>query len=93
MCRFPIYGKEMPDSCPDLDHFGSGSIALQRMIVQEAGQKILLLPAWPARWDVDFKLHLAYGTVITGTVKNGELKQWDIQPESRRKDVTVCQAQ
>ena len=32
--------------------------ALQRMLVQEAGGKILLLPAWPADWDADFKLHL-----------------------------------
>ena len=36
-------------------------IALQRMLVQEAGDKILLLPAWPADWDVDFKLRLAHG--------------------------------
>ena len=58
MCRFPLYGREGPDSCPDFDHFGAGSVALQRMLVQEAGDKILLLPAWPADWDADFKLHL-----------------------------------
>lgn len=74
MCRFPLFGHEMPDSCPDFDHFGSGSIALQKMIVQEAGEKIFLLPAWPTRWDVDFKPHLAHGAVITGTVKEGILK-------------------
>ena len=58
MCRFPLYGREGPDSCPDLDHFGAGSVALQRMLVQEAGDKIHLLPAWPADWDADFQLHL-----------------------------------
>ena len=42
-CRFPIYGKEGPDSCPDFDHFGSGSIAFQRMLVQETPEKIYLL--------------------------------------------------
>jgi len=93
MCRFPLYGREGPDSCPDFDHFGAGSVALQRMLVQEAGQKILLLPAWPADWDVDFKLHLSRRTVLTGTVKDGKLTAWDIQPASRKKDVTVCQPQ
>ena len=93
MCRFPLYGREGPDSCPDFDHFGAGSVALQRMLVQEAGDKILLLPAWPADWDADFKLHLMRRTVLSGTVKDGKLVAWDIQPPSRRKDVVVCQPQ
>ena len=92
-CRFPLYGSAGPDSCPDLDHFGSGSTALQRMLVQEVGDKILLLPAWPANWDADFKLHLSKNTVITGNVKNGKLKDWNIKPGSRKKDVTVFQPQ
>ena len=93
MCRFPLYGREGPDSCPDFDHFGAGAVALQRMIVQEAGDKILLLPAWPADWDADFKLHLARGTVLTGTVKDGKLAGWDIVPASRRPDVVLCAPQ
>jgi hypothetical protein len=93
MCRFPLYGKEGPDSCPDFDHFGAGSVALQRMLVQEAGDKVFLLPAWPADWDADFKLHLARRTVLCGTVKDGKLTAWDIQPPSRKKDVTICQPQ
>ncbi len=93
MCRFPLYGREHPDSCPDFDHFGSGSTALQRMLVQEAEGKILLLPAWPADWDTDFKLHLENRTTISGTVVNGELIKWNIQPSSRKKDVVVCKPQ
>ncbi|HXP63555.1 MAG TPA: LamG-like jellyroll fold domain-containing protein, partial [Dongiaceae bacterium] len=93
MCRFPLYGKEGPDSCPDFDHFGAGSMALERMLAQEAGRKILLLPAWPADWDVDFKLHLRRGAVLTGIVKDGRLRSWDIVPSSRKEDVTVCQLQ
>jgi alpha-L-fucosidase 2 len=89
MCRFPLYGREGPDSCPDFDHFGAGSIALQRMIVQEAGGKILLLPAWPAGWDADFKLCLTRGAVLTGSVKDGTLAAWDVQPASRKQDVVV----
>ena len=92
-CRFPLYGSEGPDSCPDFDHFGSGSTALQRMLVQEAGNKILLLPAWPAAWDADFKLHVARNTVIQGTVKDGALTQWSINPAARRSDVVVYRPQ
>jgi hypothetical protein len=89
LCRFPLYGSEGPDSCPDFDHFGSGAVALQRMLIQEMGDKILLLPAWPANWDADFRLHVARNTVIYGTVKAGELKEWSIEPASRRRDVIV----
>jgi hypothetical protein len=93
MCRFPLYGREYPDSCPDLDHFGSGATALQRMLVQEANSKIVLLPAWPAAWDVDFKLHLSQGTIIEGSVADGELTRWKIEPASRAADVTVLHPQ
>jgi len=93
MCRFPLSGKEGPDSCPDFDHFGAGSIALQRMLVQETRGKIVLLPAWPSTWDADFKLHLSRGTVVSGTVREGTLSSWEIEPPSRRKDVSICQPQ
>ncbi len=88
-----MYGSEGPDSCPDLDHFGVGSIALQRMLVQEAKGKILLLPAWPKEWDVDFKLHLSEKTTIQGKVQNGKLMAWSISPKSRKNDVVIYQAQ
>jgi alpha-L-fucosidase 2 len=93
LCRFPLYGKEGPDSCPDLDHFGAGSTALQKMLVQETGEKILLLPAWPATWDVDFKLHLSGNAILTGTVKDGKLLKWEITPDTRKNDVVVYQPQ
>ena len=92
-CRFPLYGSQSPDSCPDFDHFGSGSTALQRMLVQEVDDKILLLPAWPADWDTDFKLRLKHGAVITGMVKNGKLVSWDIKPASKRSQVIVYEPQ
>jgi len=88
--RMPLYGNEVTDGIPDWDHFGSGSIALQRMLAQEGNGKIYLLPAWPSEWDVDFKLHLSGGTVLTGTVKDGKLEKWDITPAARKRDVVVC---
>jgi alpha-L-fucosidase 2 len=93
MCRFPMYGREGPDSCPDFDHFGAGSVALQRMIVQEAGGRIFLLPAWPADWDLDFKLHVSGSAVLAGSVKDGKLRRWDITPARRKQDVIVGQPQ
>ena len=92
-CRFPLYGSAGPDSCPDFDHFGAGSTALQRMLVQEAAGKILLLPAWPTDWDADFKLHLENSTTITGKVIGGKLTNWTIEPASRKKDVVIHQPQ
>jgi len=74
-----------------LDHFGSGSLALQRMLAQEGNGKIYLLPAWPGEWDADFKVHLSQGVVITGTVKEGKLTQWDITPKTRKADVILCE--
>ena len=93
MCRFPMYGKEMPDSCPDFDHFGSGSIALQRMLMQEANGKILLLPAWPKEWDVYFKLHAAGGTVVEARVRDGKITDLKVTPENRRKKIVTCPIQ
>ncbi len=92
-CRFPLYGSAGPDSCPDFDHFGAGSTALQRMLVQEAAGKILLLPAWPGDWDADFKLHLEKSTVISGKVINGKLTDWTVEPAARKKDVVVYKPQ
>lgn len=79
-CRFPMFGRENPDSCPDFDHFGVGSIALQRMLVQESSEQILLFPAWPASWDVDFKLYVT-GGIIQGVWKNGQLKSLKVSPQ------------
>lgn len=92
-CRFPMYGSAGPDSCPDFDHFGSGGVALQRMLVQEAGGKILLLPAWPVDWDADFKLHVAKRTTISGSVVDGRLADWSIEPAQRKTDVVVYEPQ
>lgn len=93
MCRFSWYGHEGPDFCPDFDLCSFGATALQRMLVQEAGGKVLLLPAWPADWDVDFKLHLTGGAVLTGVVKDGKLLRWDLNPSTRKMEVVVCQPQ
>ena len=92
--RFPLFSDQNNDELPDFDHFGSGSVALQRMLVQESSDgKIYLLPAWPAKWDANFKLHLTRGEIIRGVVKDGKLQQWKIEPENRKDAVVVCTPQ
>jgi alpha-L-fucosidase 2 len=89
MVRFPMFGREGPDSCPDFDHFGSGATALQRMLLQEEQVRILLLPAWPKDWDVNFKLHAMQNTTVEGEVKDGKIIRIKVSPESRRKDLVL----
>jgi hypothetical protein len=88
--RFPLYGQYFADGLPNFPHTGAAATALHRMLVQKAGQKIVLLPAWPKTWDADFKLHLSHETLVYGQVKEGQLVGWSIQPEERRKDVVVA---
>ena len=68
---------------------GSGMITLQLMAMQCDGQHIRLLPAWPADWTADFKLHAPYQTTVEGHVENGKITNLKVTPESRAKDVIV----
>jgi len=87
--RFPAFWGPNYDWIPDQDHGGILLKALQAMLMQTDGQKIYLLPAWPKKWDVDFKLHAPGNTVIEGVVTNGKLVKMTITPRSRSKDVIV----
>ena len=78
------------DWVPDFDHGSVTQLALQTMLVQSVGEKILLFPAWPAeRWDVTFRLHLPRQTVVEGELKDGRLLRLAVTPEERRRDVVV----
>jgi len=88
-CRFPVYGSQGPDSCPDFDHFGAGTTALQRMLIQYDQDKILLFPAWPTEWDVEFKLHAPLNTVIEAAMNNGKIEIISVTPASRKADIIV----
>jgi hypothetical protein len=64
-------------------------IGLQEMLMQTIGNQILLFPAWPKDWDVDFKLNAPYTTVVEGKLKDGALIELKVSPEERRKDVII----
>jgi hypothetical protein len=61
------------------------------MLLQSQGEKIYLLPAWPADWDVSFKLHAPYRTVIECVVRDGILQELQVTPAERRRDVVFVQ--
>ncbi|MCU7552573.1 DUF5703 domain-containing protein [Chitinophagaceae bacterium LB-8] len=91
--RFPGFFGPNYDWTPDQDHPTSLMIALQRMIMQCENNKIVLMPAWPADWNVHFKLNAPSGTVISGFVQDQKLTQWDIYPLDRKKDVEIRNCQ
>jgi len=90
LARFKGFWGPNYDWLPDLDHGSVSQLALQSMLVQTVGEKILLFPAWPAeRWNVTFKLHVAGQTTIEGELKDGRLVTLAVTPEERRRDVSV----
>uniref|UniRef100_A0A7V5CTI7 DUF5703 domain-containing protein n=1 Tax=Acidobacterium capsulatum TaxID=33075 RepID=A0A7V5CTI7_9BACT len=87
--RFQWFWQPGHDWIPDLDNGGSGMITLEEMLLQPDGRKLLLLPAWPANWSADFKLHAPFETTVEGRVVQGQLVQLTVSPKSRAKDVVV----
>jgi hypothetical protein len=86
--RFPAFWGPNYDWVPDQDHGGVNMRALQNMLIQTEGEKILLFPAWPKKWNVEFKLHAPENTTIEGTLKNGKLTGLKVTPKHREKDIT-----
>lgn len=87
--RFPAFWGPNADWIPDQDHGSVALTALQRMLLQVEGKKILLFPAWPADWNVSFKLHAPHGTTVEGRYVDGKLEQLIVTPDHRRGDVEV----
>lgn len=92
--RFPVFKGPNFDWAPDMNHFGSASIALQEMLLQtfvNNNKQIRLLGAWPKEWDVDFKLYAPFQTVVEGVAKNAKIGNLTITPSSRQADVVYGQ--
>jgi len=90
---FPAMWGPHNDEIPDMDHGGNGQMALQVMLMQTEGRKILLFPAWPKAWDVEFKLHAPMRTIVEGVYRGGKLEQLKVTPESRAADVVRLEPQ
>ncbi|MFU8893252.1 MAG: hypothetical protein ACNA8L_06450 [Luteolibacter sp.] len=87
--RFPAFWPPEIDHAPDHNWGGMAMIGLQEMLMHTLGDRILLLPAWPKEWDVDFKLHAPAKTTVEAAIRNGQVLRRDILPPAREKDVVV----
>lgn len=87
--RFPTFWGPGHDWAPDHNWGGSGMIGLQEMLMQTIGDKIVLFPAWPKNWDVDFKLHAPGNTTVEAKLVNGKIESLKVIPESRARDLII----
>ena len=89
-CRFPAFWGPNFDWTPDQDHGCVPMIALQRMLLQADDGKIHVLPAWPSRWNVQFKLHAPERTTVEAVFRDGKLQQCEVSPARRAKDLVAA---
>ena len=61
------------------------------MLLQNVGNKIILIPTWPEDWNCSFKLYAKKNTIVEGKITNGELSDLTVFPENRAKDVFIGQ--
>ena len=87
--RFPAFWGPNFDGTPDQCLGGNCMLVLQRMLLQTDGNKILLLPAWPKDWDVDFKLHAPMKTTVRCVLRGGKVETLEVVPEARHKDIVL----
>ena len=87
--RFPAFWPPLIDWAPDHNWGGMGMIGLQEMLMQTYGDRIVLLPAWPKNWSVEFRLHAPKKTTVEVKAVNAQVKKLHVTPENRRKDVEI----
>jgi hypothetical protein len=87
--RWPATWGPNFDWLPDQCHGGNLMATIHLMLLQHHDNKILLLPAWPADWDVSFKLHAPGKTTVECVFRDGKVRQLTVTPESRRKDLVI----
>ena len=90
--RFEGFAGNFQDFAPSSDHFGFMRTAMHYMLVaplDDALQRVILFPAWPADWDVEFRLHAPRNTTIEAACINGTLTKLVVEPSPRRVDVIV----
>lgn len=87
--KFPAFWREQNDYEPSENNGAVAQDALQRMILQTSGKKIMLQPAWPAGWNASFKLCAPFNTVVQGMISNGVIVNLIVTPPSRMEDVIL----
>ena len=73
---------------PDAEHADGAAAALQWMLLQSDGKRLLLFPAWPTAWeDVDFTLRGWHNTTVIVSCRRGQTVSLETDPPSRKADV------
>ena len=83
--RFPAFMPHLQDYEPSADHLATLNNAVTYAVVQgdeKATNGLVLLPAWPCAWDVDFVVHGPSNTTVTGRLENGRLS-YIVAPPNR----------
>ncbi len=86
--RFPVMWGPNYDWLPDQCHGANLINTLQLMLLQADGEEILIAPAWPEGWDVEFKLHAPGNTTVEAAIRNGKVENLKVTPAERVKKVT-----
>ncbi|MEA3365885.1 MAG: hypothetical protein U9Q79_09630, partial [Candidatus Hydrogenedentes bacterium] len=85
--RFPVNWGPNFDWIPDQDHGSNILMALQHMLLQWKDEALYVFPAWPADWNVEFKLHAPFETIVEGSFVEGKLARLETAPAERRSDI------
>jgi len=88
--KFPAFWGPGFDWVPDHNWGGSGMAGLQEMLLQTAGNKIYIFPAWPKDLNVHFKLYATGQTIVECNLKDGKVQSLTVSPPAREKDVVNC---
>jgi len=68
---FPAFWGPNFDDTPDQDHGGMTVLCLMFALLYSDGDRYEVFPAWPKKWDVQFRLPLKRGVYICGSQVDG----------------------
>jgi hypothetical protein len=85
--KFVAFWMHGSDYMPDEDNGGNGENGLQEMLLQPVGKKLLIFPAWPKNWDVDYKLNAPFQTTVQASFRGGKVVDLVVNPPERKADV------
>jgi len=95
--RFPAFMPHMQDYQPSEDHLAVMNTALQLMLASPADDGpaggVLLFPAWPCAWEVQFKLAAPRKTLVAGVFRGGKLVNLSVTPPERASAISVLPCQ
>ena len=81
--RWPATWGPNFDWLPDQNHGGNLLETTDLMLLQAAGDKFRILPAWPKDWDVSFKLNAPHNTTVACVYRAGKIVSLDVTPPAR----------